>query len=121
MVSQRLTNAQSVQTRRKRWALLAAIVLCILLCGFSWGVSFWGQVLFPFQDAIDLDMITDYGSIVNAEQLQTYLDNADIADEIVAGVQANLAGNVYQIEIPEFHDEPLGVKMVRIIADRLFS
>lgn len=104
-----------------RAMLPVSLVICLLLCGFSWGVSFWGQVLFPFQDAVDLDMIADFASIVDAQQLQAYLDNGEIAGEIVAGVQANLAGNVYQIEIPEFHDEPLGVKIVRIIADRLFN
>lgn len=121
MRKQTLTSMLPVRRGRKRTTVVLAVALCLLLCGFSWGVSFWSRIFFPFGEAVDVDLITGFDLVVSAEQLQTYLNEPGIADEILHGLQANLAGNVYRIEIPEFHDEPLGMKIVRIIADRLFS
>lgn len=121
MFKQRLTNMLPALYGRRRTIIILAVVLCLLLCGFSWGVSFWSRIFFPFGEAVDADLITGFDAVVSAEHLQTYLNEPGIADEILTGLQANLAGNVYRIEIPEFHDEPLGVKIVRVILDRLFS
>ena len=120
MQLQRLTNALSVQSSKKRTVLVVLVALCVLLCGFDWGVSFLGMIAFPFQDAVDLDMVSGFASIVNVEQLQSYLEQPDMAEEIVAGIQANLSGNVYRIELPDFGEEHLGMKIVSILLDRLF-
>jgi hypothetical protein len=64
----------------------------------------------------------DFDSIVNTDDLQTYLTEPLIAEELIDGVRANLSGNVYSsVEIPDMREESLGSKIIRIIFDRIFS
>jgi hypothetical protein len=121
MFKQWLMSTLSGYHFKKRTIIILLSVMCILFCGFSWGISFFSRVLFPLEDAIDLELVTAFGSIVDIKEFQGYLDDPKVADEIASAVQANLSGNVYQIELPDLSDEPLGIKIVRIIADKLFS
>jgi hypothetical protein len=111
---------------RKRTKLLAILLLsiCMLFCGFvwEWVIQFSMPVLFPVEEAIDSGLMLDFSSIVNADDLQTYLTEPLIAEELIDGVRANLSGNVYSsIEIPDMREESLGSKIIRIIFDRIFS
>lgn len=109
---------------RKRTVIAYLLSACALLCGFTWtwAVEFTARVLFPVEDAVDFDMVVDFPELVKAEDLQLYLTEPVIAEQVVQGVQANLSANVYDnIELPEFREESLGKKIIRIIFDRLFT
>ena len=98
--------------------------VCILLCGFSWtwAIEFVARVIFPFKDAVDTGLILNFSGIVNMDDLQTYLTEPLIAEQMIDGIQSNLSGNVYSnIEIPEMRAESLGSKIIRTIFDRLFK
>lgn len=105
---------------KRRFFIITALTICIMLSG--WSVPIGSLIEFAFPAAIDIDMLDGFGTIVAAEDLQTRLHDSNIAEEIVSGVQSNLSGNVYDlIELPDMQDEPIGVKIVKIILDRLFS
>ena len=96
--------------------------VCILLCGFSWtwAIEFTSSSIFPLEDAIDTEMVFDFGNIVNMEDLQVFVTESVIAEELINGIQSNLSANVYNdIELPDMTRESLGKKVIRIIFDRL--
>lgn len=109
---------------RKRVLIAWLSAVCILLCGFTWNwvIEFTARTFFPIEDAVDTGMILDFPNLVNIEDLALYLTEPVIAEQVVQGVQANLSANVYDnIELPEFTEESLGKKIIRIIFDRLFT
>lgn len=120
-MKRKLTTVMSNREAKKRIIIPFLVALCLMLCGFSWGVTLLHPIIFPSKDALDIEMVSGFDKIVTADDLQLYLDGQGIADEIVAGVQANLAGNVYRIELPEFEEPSLGIRIVRTILDRLFG
>ncbi|OUP74107.1 hypothetical protein B5F10_08930 [Anaerotruncus colihominis] len=110
-----------VKTKTKIWLLL---FVCLLFCGFSWTwiVEFTIRVLFPIEEAVDTDMIFQFPELVDSDDLQIYLTEPVIAEQINQGIQANLSASVYDnIELPDMTEESLGSKIIRIIFDRIFS
>ena len=113
--------AGKVKTKTKIWSLL---FVCLLFCGFSWTwiVEFTIRVLFPIEEAVDTDMIFQIPELVDSDDLQIYLTEPVIAEQINQGIQANLSASVYDnIELPDMTEESLGSKIIRIIFDRIFS
>ena len=109
-----------VSINKKRILIIGAVALCVLLSG--WSVPFGSLIKFALPEAFDVDMVNGFNSIVSPEDLLGNLHDNSIADDIISGVQANLSGNVYShIEIPEMQNEPIGVKIIKILLDRLFS
>lgn len=117
----RLQDAVRPKRRTKVLGILAA---CLLLCGFSWNwaISFTMRVLFPVEDAVDIEMIQDFPTLVNAGDLMFYLTEPEMAQEITQGLQSNLSANVYSsIELPDLTLEHPGKRIIRIILDRIFQ
>lgn len=114
---------QDVVRPKLRTKVLAVLVVCLLLCGFSWNwaISFTMRVLFPVEEAVDIEMIQDFPTLVNADDLMFYLTEPEMAQEITQGIQSNLSANVYSsIELPDLTLEHLGKRIIRIILDRIF-
>lgn len=123
-LKQRLTTLLPAGKKRKRALIASLLSICILLCGFSWTwvIEFTASVIFPFEDAVDADMILDFGSVVNVDNLQVYLTEPVIAEQVLTGIQANLSANAYDsIELPDMTEESLGSKIIRTIFDRLMT
>ena len=117
----RLQDAVRPKRRTKVLGILAA---CLFLCGFSWNwaISFTMRVLFPVEDAVDIEMIQDFPPLVNAGDLMFYLTEPEMAQEITQGLQSNLSANVYSsIELPDLTLEHPGKRIIRIILDRIFQ
>ena len=96
----------------------------ILLSGFSWTwfIEFTASVIFPFDEAVHTALILNFDDFVNVEDLQTYLTDPLIAEQLMDSIQSNLSGHVYDaIELPEMREESLGRRIIRIIFDRLFT
>lgn len=67
-------------------------------------------------------MIFQFPELVDSDDLQIYLTEPVIAEQINQGIQANLSASVYDnIELPDMTEESLGSKIIRIIFDRIFS
>ena len=99
-----------VKTKTKIWLLL---FVCLL---------FTIRVLFPIEEAVDTDMIFQFPELVDSDDLQIYLTEPVIVEQINQGIQANLSASVYDnIELPDMTEESLGSKIIRIIFDRIFS
>ena len=91
-----------------RMKLLSLVTFALLLCGFGWDwtVQFAASVLFPVEEAIDTQLVTD----------------PQMARQITEGIRSNLSADVYSgIELPDMSQEPLGKKIIRTILDRLFQ
>lgn len=113
--------AGKVKTKTKICLLL---LVCLLFCGFSWTwiVEFTARVLFPIEEAVDTNMTFQFPELVDPDDLQIYLTEPVIAEQINQGIQANLSASVYDnIELPDMTEESLGSKIIRIIFDRIFS
>ena len=124
MLKQRLTTFLPDEKKRKRFMIICILSVCLLLCGFSWTwfLEFTMSVVFPFHEAVHTDLILNFGSIVNVDDLQIYLTEPRIAEQLVDGIQANISGNIYSnIEIPDMRIEHPGRRIIRIIFDRLFA
>lgn len=109
---------------RLRTKIFAAIILCLLLCGFSWTwvITFTAQAIFPAESAADLEMIRDFPALIHVDDLQKHLTEPQMAEEITQGLQTNLSANVYSdIELPDMRLEHPGKRIIRIILDRIFS
>ena len=120
----RLTTFLPAGKKRKRLVIIGLLSICLLLCGFSWTwfIEFTASVIFPFNEAVDVGLILNFDDAVNIEDLQAYLTEPLIAEQVLSGIQANLSANVYHdIEIPDMREESLGHKIIRIIFDRLFT
>ncbi len=123
-LKKRLTSTLPVGNKLKRMILVFLLSVCFLLCGFTWDwvIGFTAPVIFPAEDAVDAEMVFSFGEIVNTDDLQTYLTEPLIAEQLIDGIMANISGNVYSnIEIPDMREENLGSKIIRIIFDRLFN
>lgn len=115
------TAAGKITVRTK---ILSLMLVCLLLCGFVWDwvIEFTARVLFPVEEAVDTEMIFQFPELVNADDLQIYLTEPVMAEQITQGVRANLSAGVYDtIELPDMTEEPLGSKIIRTIFDRIFS
>jgi len=67
-------------------------------------------------------MIQQFEDYVNVDDLQIYLTEPVIAEQVMSGLQSNLSANVYSsIEIPEMREESPGKRIIQIIFDRLFK
>lgn len=124
LIKQRLATLLPAGKKRKRTIIACLLSVCILLCGFNWNwaIEFTASVIFPFEDAVDSDLLLDFGGVVNLDDLQVYLTEPLIAEQMMNGIQANLSANVYDnIELPDMTQESLGKKIIRIIFDRLFT
>lgn len=105
---------------KRRFLIIAALTVCVLLSG--WYVPVGSLIEFAFPAAIDISMVKDFGSFVNSGDLLASMNDDNIAEQIISGIQSNLSGNVYDlIELPEMQDEPIGIKIVKILLDRLFN
>ena len=123
-LKKRLTSTLPVGNKLKRMILVFLLSVCFLLCGFTWDwvIGFTAPVIFLAEDAVDAEMVFSFGEIVNTDDLQTYLTEPLIAEQLLDGIRANISGNVYSnIEIPDIREENLGSKIIRIIFDRLFT
>lgn len=123
-IKQRLTAWRPIGKPRKRTVIAGLLAICILLCGFTWDwvIDFTMRVIFPFEDAVDTEMISKFPDLVDVGDLQLYLTEPIIAEQVVQGVQTNLSADVYDnIVLPDITEESLGKKIIRIIFDRLFS
>lgn len=123
-LKERLATLRPVGKKRRRLIVAGLLTMCLLLCGFvwDWAVNFTMEVLFPLDEAVDSDLIFDFSDIVDIEDLNTYLTEPVVAEQITAGVHANLSANIYDdIEIPDMTEESLGSKIIRIIFDRILS
>ena len=79
------------------------------------------SIIFPFNELIDTRLILSFGGFVNIDDLQTYLTEPLIAEQIIDGIQSNLSANVYgSIEISDLWAGGLGETIIRFIFDRLF-
>jgi hypothetical protein len=119
-----LTAILPDEKKRKRFIVIALLSMCILLCGFTWDwfIEFTMRVLFPFENAISTDMILQFEAYVNVNDLQIYLTEPLIAEQMIEGVQSNISANVYtDIELPDMRQESIGKRILRIIFDRLFT
>lgn len=115
------TAAGKITVRTK---ILSLLLVCLLLCGFVWDwvIEFTTRVLFPVEEAVDTEMISQFPELVDADDLHLYLTEPVMAEQITQGVQANLSASVYDaIELPDMTEEPLGSKIIRTIFDRIFS
>lgn len=124
LIKQRLTAFLPMGKPRKSTIIASMLAMCILLCGFTWDwvIEFTMRVIFPFEDAVDVEMILQFPELVDVGDLQRYLTEPIIAEQVVQGVQSNLSADVYDnITLPDITEEPLGKKIIRIIFDRLFS
>jgi hypothetical protein len=123
-LKERLTTFLPAGKKRMRIKIAAMLTMCILLCGFTWTwfVEFTASVIFPFNEAVDTNLILNFADTVNASDLQIYLTEPLIADQLLDGIHSNISGRVYDsIELPEMREESLGRKIIRVIFDRLFS
>lgn len=123
-MKRRLTAWRPIGKPRKRTIIAVLLAICILLCGFTWDwvIEFTMRVIFPFEDAVDTEMILQFPELVNVGDLQLYLTEPVIAEQVVQGVQANLSADVYDnIVLPDITEESLGKKIIHIIFDRLFN
>ena len=121
-IRQRFTTSTPVRLRL-RTKILALLVTCLLLCGFTWNwtVEFVMSVLFPVEEAVSFDMVRDFPALVDPDDLQFYLSEPVMAEQIVQGVQANLSADIYSgIELPDMTQESIGERVIRIILDRIF-
>ena len=110
-----------LRRRTKIWILLA---VCLLLCGFvwTWTIEFVMSVVFPVEEAVDFEMIQDFPALINVDDLQGYLTETQMAEEITQGIRTNLSANVYSdIELPDMRMEHPGKRIIRIILDRIFG
>ncbi len=108
---------------RLKTKILALLTLCLLLCGFSWNwvITFTAQALFPVEAAVDLEMIQNFPALINVDDLQRYLTEPQMAEEISQGIQTNLSADLYrEIELPDIRLEHPGKRIIRIILDRIF-
>lgn len=122
-LKQRLATWRPVKPR-KRVMIAGILATCLLLCGFTWTwfIEFTVRVLFPFEDAVDTDMILQFDNYVNVDDLQIYLTEPVIAEQVMAGLQSNLSANVYSnVELPEMREESPGKRIIQIIFDRLLK
>ena len=105
--------------------MVAGIVaMSLLLCGFTWTwfIEFTTRVLFPIDDAVDTDMILQFEDYVDAGELQLYLTEPVIAEQVMLGIQSNLSADVYSnIELPEMREESPGKRIIQIIFDRFLK
>ena len=123
-LKKRLTTIFPAGKKRKRLMIICLLSICLLLCGFSWiwAIEFAASVIFPFEDAVDSRLILHFSDVVNLTDLQTYLTEPLIAEQVIDGVQSNLSGDVYSnIELPDMRAEGLSRKIIRTIFDRLFT
>ena len=71
--------------------------------------------------AVDLEMIQDFPALINVDDLQRYLSEPQMAEEISQGIQTNLSADLYrEIELPDIRLEHPGKRIIRIILDRIF-
>ena len=104
--------------------LLVISFAALLLCGFGWDwmVSFAASVLFPVEEAIDIQLVTGFPDLVDSNDLLFHLSDPQMAQQITQGIRSNLSADVYSgIELPDMSQEPLGKKIIRTILDRLFQ
>lgn len=104
--------------------LLAIATTGLLLCGFGWDwtVQFAASVLFPVEEAINIQLVTGFPDLVDPDDLLIYLSDPQMARQITQGILSNLSADVYSgIEIPDMTWEPLGKKIIRTIFDRIFQ
>lgn len=79
-------------------------------------------VFFPFDEAVYIRLILDFGDIVNITDFETYLTEPVIAEQILDGIHANISSDIYSlIEIPDMRAESPGRRILRIIFDRLLT
>lgn len=100
------------------------LVTCLLLCGFTWTwfIEFTMRVVFPFEDAVDTAMILQFEDFIDVDDLQIYLAEPMISEQVITGLHANLSADVYSnIELPEMREATLGMKIIHIIFDRLLK
>ena len=110
--------------RTLRMKLLSLAVAALLLCGFGWDwtVQFAASVLFPVEEAIDIQLVTGFPDLVDSNDLLFHLSDPQMAQQITEGIRSNLSADVYSgIELPDMSQEPLGKKIIRTILDRLFQ
>ena len=103
--------------------LLSISAAALLLCGFGWDwtVQFAASVLFPVEEAIDIQLVTGFPDLVDSNDLLFHLSDPQMAQQITEGIRSNLSADVYSgIELPDMSQEPLGKKIIRTILDRLF-
>lgn len=108
---------------RLKTKIFSLFTICLLLCGFSWNwvITFTAQALFPVEAAVDLEMIQDFPALINVDDLQRYLSEPQMAEEISQGIQTNLSADLYrEIELPDIRLEHPGKRIIRIILDRIF-
>ena len=123
-LKERLTTFLPVEKKRKRLKILGLIVVCLLLSGFTWTwfLEFTMRVMFPFEDAVDTNLILNFSEIVNVEDFGTHLNSPLIAEQLLDGIHANVSADIYNmIEIPDMREETLGRRILRTIFDRLFT
>ncbi len=71
--------------------------------------------------AVDFEMIQDFPALINVDDLQRYLTEPQMAEEIGQGIQTNLSADLYrEIELPDIRLEHPGKRIIRIILDRIF-
>jgi hypothetical protein len=112
------------EKKRKRFIVIALLSMCILLCGFTWDwfIEFTMRAIFPIEDAISTDMILQFEDYVDVSDLQIYLTEPLIAEQMIDGIHSNISANVYtDIELPDMRQESIGKRILRIIFDRLFT
>lgn len=103
---------------------LSISAAALLFCGFGWDwtVQFAASVLFPVEEAIDIQLVTGFPDLVDSNDLLFHLSDPQMAQQITEGIRSNLSADVYSgIELPDMSQEPLGKKIIRTILDRLFQ
>jgi len=107
-----------------RTKILILLAVCILLCGFvwTWTVEFAMSVLFPIEEAVDFEMVQEFPSLVNLDDLTIYLTDPILAEQITQDIRSNLSTDAYSsIELPDMTQESPGKRIIRIIIDRIFT
>lgn len=85
-------------------------------------MEFTSSVIFPIEEAVETGMILNFDSVVNMDDLQLYLTEPLIAEQMVNGIQSNLSAHIYDsIELPDMTAESVGRKIIRTIFDRMLS
>lgn len=123
-LKQQLTTFLPAGKKRKKVLIISLLSVCILLCGFSWtwAMEFTSSVIFPIEEAVETGMILNFDSVVNMDDLQLYLTEPLIAEQMVDGIQSNLSAHIYDsIELPDMTAESVGRKIIRTIFDRMLS
>ena len=105
-----------------KWHILLICFSAMVIILSGWSAPIGERTFFPTAEAVDIEMIYSFGNLVNPHDLQGFLGGNREAEQIIAGMQANLSSGIYKTVMPvKMEDESVGTKIVRILLNKLFQ